>query len=120
MSRRKRTIAIVLLLELAVGAAIWFSSTPDDAAAETAQAPSMNQANPPPSKKCPAPARVWRANEKVTHAEHGTGLVVASEGAGPMAEVSVDFGDGPQAMRGWELGDWKKSLSSDLLPIGIL
>src|SRR5688572_15249651 len=120
MTSRKRTIAIVLALELLVGAVIWFSSTPSDAEAETAQAPSMNAANPEPTKKCPKPEKVWRPNEKVTHPEHGVGVVVSSEGAGVMAEVVVDFGDGPETFRGWRLGDWRKPLSGDLLPIGIL
>jgi OPA family glycerol-3-phosphate transporter-like MFS transporter len=120
MSSRRRTFAFVLVIELLVGAVIWFSSTPGDATADNGQ-PTINQGDPPKKKQdCPKPAKVYKPRETVVHAEYGEVDVVSSEGTGVTAQVVIEVDGGTKTVSGWTLAEWKKPLSGDLLPIGIL
>lgn len=87
---RGRTVALVLVLELAVGAFIWFSNTPAEA-----QSPPAAAAEVSPPSVAPAPPA---ADPKL-------------QGAAPASKCPVSPPAKPAK---------KKSLADDLLPIGIL
>jgi OPA family glycerol-3-phosphate transporter-like MFS transporter len=122
--RRSRTLAVVVLIELAIGAAIWFSSIPSDAEAQPIPPPSASAApaSPPVAekKKCAPPPKLWKTNNCVTHETFGSGQVVSQIGAGRDAMVVVEFGDGQQTVAAKTLKGCKRGLADDLLPIGIL
>ena len=121
--RRAKTLAFVLVLELVVGAAIWFSSMPSSAEAQP-QPPTSSAPAPAPEakKKCATPPKFWKVNNCVTHDLFGRGTVTKVSGKGEQPEVVVDFGDGGtiHLKTGSSLKACKRSLSDDLLPIGIL
>jgi OPA family glycerol-3-phosphate transporter-like MFS transporter len=106
-----RTLALVLLIELAVGAVIFFSSASPDAAAITAEA----------AKKCPKPPQSWKPDMPVTHKGGlGTGVIESADGKGDDAKVVVVIDGAKHQVLGKELKPRGKSIVDDLIPIGIL
>jgi len=119
MSRRsRRTLAFVVVLELLVGAAIWFAGSDDATAQPTA--PSMSAAPSTAKPECPKPEIVWPKVKRVTHATLGDGYVVSADGTGKTARVTVEFDNGEQVVTGDTLKPRKKPLIDDLIPIGLL
>ncbi len=114
----------MLVIELAIGAAVWFSSMPSDAEAQSqpapSSAPSSAPATPEARTDCPPPAKSWKPKACVTHAEHGKGTIIAATGKGDTAELIVEFDSGQKTVTGKSVKACKRSLSDDLLPIGIL
>lgn len=122
---RRRTLAFVLVLELVVGAVIWFSQSPSSVSAAetptvTTPAPTISSAAPAAKAACPSPTKAYKPGDRVTHELHGEGKVTQVEGKGEDAKVTVDFSSGPVTVLARELAAWKKPLWHDLLPIGIL
>lgn len=106
-----RTLALVLAIELAVGAVIFFSSTSATVSTTTAEA----------AKKCPKPPQSWKKDMPVVHkGELGHGIVESAEGKGDDAKVVVAFDGAKQQVLGKELKPRGKSIVDDLIPIGIL
>src|SRR5687768_10546897 len=122
--KRSRTLAIVLVVELLIGAVIWFSSMPSDAEAEPISATSAPAPTAPAPvearKDCPPAPKAWKPKMCVTHVEHGKGTIIAATGIGGTAELVVEFDSGQKTVTGKSVKSCKRSLSDDLLPIGIL
>jgi OPA family glycerol-3-phosphate transporter-like MFS transporter len=99
-STRSRTIAIVIVLELVVGAWLWFSNTP--AQAQPAASP------PAPAQVTPATSDVPKALDELT----------------TPAPIAVDKDKKPDCPKPAKKASTKKSFAQvakdDLLPIGIL
>ncbi len=118
--RRWRTLAFVLLIELGVGALIWFTNMPSEAEAQPPPAASAPAPAPEAKKNCPPAQKSWKPNNCVTHQQLGRGSVVSTTGKGDTAEVVVEFDDGKVTVPGKSLKACKRGLIDDLLPIGIL
>ena len=123
MSSRSRTLAIVLVLELVVGAIIWFANAPDDAVAGTTEPPTATSASatPAPPKAAAKPdCKVWVPGARVVHSAFGDGRVVSADDKGKLATVEVKFDERTEKVTGVTLDTWRKPLTDDLIPIGIL
>jgi OPA family glycerol-3-phosphate transporter-like MFS transporter len=115
----KRTLAIVLFVELAIGGVVWFTTRPSDAEAQPQPSASSAPA-PVADKKCAPIPKEWKPNGCVMHAVLGKGTIISANGMGRTAEVVVEFDTGKQTVSGEALKGCKRSLVDDLLPIGIL
>src|SRR5688572_13656987 len=120
MTGKRRTLAIVLVIELAVGAVLWFANAPSDARAEAPQLGTVASDATPAKSKCPPPQITWAKDMRVTHDRYGEGVVVDAKGKGDLATVDVTFDSGRETVTGVTLVPWKKPLRDDLIPIGIL
>src|SRR5437762_1806164 len=119
--RRGRALVVVLVLELVVGAVIWFTGMPETGA-QPPPAPGSAVATKPGHEAkpdCPKPPTAWAKVKRVTHKELGDGTVVGFDGAGDGANVTVEFDSGEQTVKGKTLKSRKKGLIEDLIPIGI-
>ncbi len=119
---RGRTLALVLVLELAVGALIWFGGMSDTSAQPTAGSGTAVATPAPKAEKpkCPPIPTSWNKIKRVSHKELGDGTVESAEGKGDAAKVTVSFDDGEHVVEGKTLKPRKKDLIDDLIPIGIL
>src|SRR5690242_13489750 len=107
MTGKRRTLAIVLVIELAVGALLWFGNLPSDAHAAPELGTVASESKPAKSK-CPPPQITWAKDMRVTHDRYGEGVVVDAKGKGDLASVDVTFDSGRETVTGVTLAPWKK------------